>query len=135
MQAAQIAQNKMLRLLNNTTLSERIPTMTLLKNTNMLSVNQLAASIKLTEAWKSCNIMHYPIQLEKNHENLIPNDRIVRPHINRVWKEDGKTTIARDSFTRSAAKIWNQAPIAVKDAKTVIMAKKQIKAYCATLPI
>ena len=93
----------------------------------MLSVNQLAASIKLTEAWKSCNVTNYPIQLEKNHENLIPSDRIVRPHITRQWKEDGRTTTARDSFTRSSAKIWNQAPQNLKDANSLMLAKKAIK--------
>ena len=101
----------------------------------MLSVNQLAASIKLTEAWKTCNIEEYPLQLEKNHENLIPNERIVRPHINRKWKEDGKSTIARESFTRSAAKLWNQAPTSIKDANSLTLAKKQIKMYCEKLPI
>ena len=93
MQAAQIAQNKMLRLLDNSTLSDRVSTMDLLKKANMLSVNQLSANIKLTEAWKACNIVNYPIQLEKNHENLISNDRITRPLTRRLWKEDGKTMI------------------------------------------
>ena len=65
MQATQVAQNKMLRLLDNTTLADRKHTADLLKNAKMLSVNQLAASIKLTEAWKSCNVPNYPIQLEK----------------------------------------------------------------------
>ena len=135
MQAAQIAQNKMLRLLDNSTLSDRIPTVDLLKRANMLSVNQLSASIKLTEAWKSCNIEDYPIELEKNHENITPNERTMRPHIRRQWKEDGKTVVARESFTRSTAKIWNQAPQAIKEATTLNSAKKQIKTYCLTLPI
>ena len=124
MQATQVAQNKMLRLLNNCTLADRTHTIDLVKNTDMLSVNQLAASIKLIEAWKACNITKYPIQLEKNHENLIPNDRIVRPYTTRLWKEDGRTNLARESFTRSAAKIWNQAPQTLKDCKTLSMAKK-----------
>ena len=65
MQAAQEAQNKMLRLLDNSTLADRKSTVELLNNANMLSVNQLAASIKMTEAWKSCNIENYPIEMEK----------------------------------------------------------------------
>ena len=123
----QVAQNKMLRLLDNSKLADRTHTVDLLKKANMLSVNQLAASIKLTEAWKSCNVTNYPIQLEKNHENLIPSDRIVRPHITRQWKEDGRTTTARDSFTRSSAKIWNQAPQNLKDANSLMLAKKSYK--------
>ena len=134
MQAVQVAQNKMLRLLDNSTLSDRIHTVDLLKKANMLSVNQLAASIKLTEAWKSCNMENYPIQLEPNHENHTPNDRVTRPHIRRLWKEDGKTVSARESFSRSTAKLWNQAPQVLKEAATLPLAKKQIKLYCQSLP-
>ena len=135
MKATQVAQNKMLRLLSNCTRADRTHTTDLVKNTDMLSVNQLAASIKLTEAWKSCNVTNYPIQLEKNHENLIPNDRITRPNTTRLWKEDGKTITARDSFTRSSAKIWNQAPNNIKECKTLTLAKKAIKSYCQMLPV
>ena len=56
MKSAQIAQNKLLSLLDNSTLKDRKSTSDLLKNLNMLSVNQLATSIKLTEAWKTFNI-------------------------------------------------------------------------------
>ena len=125
----------MLRLLDNTTLADRKHTADLLKNAKMLSVNQLAASIKLTEAWKSCNVPNYPIQLEKNNENLIPTERTVRPQTTRHWREDGKTSIAKDSFTRSTAKLWNQAPLNIKDATSLAQAKKAIKVYCQTLPI
>ena len=135
MQAAQISQNKMLRLLNNSTLSDRVPTIDLLKKANMLSVNQLSACIKLTEAWKACNIELYPIQLERNHENLIANDRSTRLNTRRIWKEDGKSTTACDSFSRSTAKIWNQAPQAIKKALTLTKAKTLIKDYCKSLPI
>ena len=135
MQATQVAQNKMLRLLDNSSLADRTSTNTLLKNANMLSVNQLAASIKLSETWKACNITDYPIQLEQNHENLVPNEQIVRPHIRREWKEDGKSTVARDSFSRSSAKLWNQAPTVFKQANTLNRAKQEIKKYCQSLPV
>jgi hypothetical protein len=134
MQAAQVAQNKMLRLLDNSTLSDRVPTVDLLKRANMLSVNQLAANIKLNEAWKANNIENYPIQLEANHENLIHTDRVTRPHIRRLWKEDGKSTTAKESFSRSTAKLWNQAPQSLKESKSLTTAKKAIREYCKTLP-
>ena len=51
------------------------------------------------------------------------------------WKEAGKTNVARGSFTRSAAKIWNQAPQTIKDCITLSLAKKAIKSYCQTLPV
>ena len=84
---------------------------------------------------ESLQYYQIPNTTGKNHENLIPNDRIVRPYTTRLWKEDGRTNLARESFTRSAAKIWNQAPQTLKDCKTLSMAKKAIKIYCQTLPV
>jgi hypothetical protein len=52
---AQRSQNKMLRILDGALVSERKSTKTLLDNQNMLSVNQIAAQIKLTEMWKASN--------------------------------------------------------------------------------
>ena len=51
--AIQKTQNKLTRFLNNSKISDKISTKTLLKNINGLSVNQLNAQIKLTELWKS----------------------------------------------------------------------------------
>ena len=101
----------------------------------MLSVNQLAASIKLTDAWKTCNIEYYSLKLEKNYDNLVPNNRSVRSHINRVWNEDGRSIAAKEIFSRNTAKLWNQAPISLQEAKTLTIAKKHVYSYCRTLPI
>ncbi len=50
----------MLRFLDGALLSDRRSTKTLLDNQNMLSVNQIAAKIKLTEMWKASNDPQYP---------------------------------------------------------------------------
>jgi hypothetical protein len=55
MTMAQRSQNKMLRILDGALVSDRKSTKTLLENQNMLSVNQIAAQIKLTEMWKASN--------------------------------------------------------------------------------
>ena len=47
--AIQKAQNKVLRLINGCKLVDKISTQKLLKNVNMLSVNQLNAQIKISE--------------------------------------------------------------------------------------
>ena len=73
--------------------------------------------------------------MEKNEENLLPNTRELRPTSIRLWKEDGKTSTARESFLRNTAKIWNQAPSSIKEAKTMAIAKKLVKNYCKTLPV
>ena len=87
------------------------------------------------EAWKSIHIKDYPNQMEKNEKNLLPNTRELRPTSTRLWKEDGKTSTARESFIRNAAKIWNQAPSTIKEAMTMTKAKKLVKNYCKTLPV
>ena len=60
----------MLRLLENSSIRDRISTNEHLQKIGLLSVNQLAASIKLAEAWKSINISEYPIQLKLNTMQL-----------------------------------------------------------------
>jgi hypothetical protein len=64
MTMAQSSQNKMLRILDGALVSERKSTKTLLNNQNMLSVNQIAAQIKLTEMWKASKDPQYPIKNE-----------------------------------------------------------------------
>ena len=58
-----------------------------------------------------------------------------RPGTRREMMEGGKTQVMCQSFTRDAGRIWNKAPDNVKKAKTLLEAKKQIKAFCKTLPI
>ena len=62
MEAIQKCQNKLLRLLNNSCISDKISTKSLLGKFNMLSVNQMNAQIKLNEIWKSVHVHNYPIK-------------------------------------------------------------------------
>ena len=96
---------------------------------------QLAANIKIIEAWKATHIEGYPIQFDSNNEHQRATEKELRPTSIRQWKEDGKTSAARESFTRNTAKIWNQSPKAIKDALTLNSVKKFAKVYCKTLPI
>ena len=50
-------------MITNTKLLDRVSTETLLKQTNMMSVNQINGQIKIQEIWKSRNIPNYPIQV------------------------------------------------------------------------
>ena len=63
--ALQKTQNRLIRLLSGTKLSDKISTGSLLKNLKMLSVNQLNAQIKLTEIWKAVNNENHPISVKK----------------------------------------------------------------------
>ena len=125
----------MFGVVDNSTLKDRKHTKDLLEKFNILSVNQTAIQIKLMEAWKATHMPNYPIQLEKNEENKLLNSRELRPTSIRLWREDGKSSAARESFSRNTAKIWNQAPITVKETRTLNQAKKAVKLYCKTLPV
>ena len=123
-----------MRLIANSSLSERKSTAELLKNTGFLSVNQLAASIKITEVWKSVNLPNYPIELEPNTVGKPESDRSLRASSCRLWNQDAKSKAEKECFSRNAAKIWNAAPSVIKNATTLGVAKKLIKLHCKTLP-
>ena len=40
-----------------------------------------------------------------------------------------------NSFIGDAARLWNKAPISIRNAKTLGTAKKEIKDFCKKLPI
>ena len=121
--------------MDNSHISERKSTESLLASTGLISVNQLAANIKLTETWKSINLPNYPIQLEPNVIDRPETDRIVRMSTNRMWNQDARSRAEKESFSRNAAKLWNAAPLSIKNAKTLRIAKNEIKLHCKSLPI
>ena len=134
LQSLQVAQNKMLRLQDNSTLRDRKSTSELLQNLNMLSVNQLAASIKLTEAWKMCNIHDYPLKLEKT--------MIILPQLaersDPVKTGNGMKMVTPSLPKRASPEIlanygiWLQ-PILKQQRHSIV--KKLIRSYCKTLRI
>ena len=133
MKVTQIAQNKMLRLLDGSAIKDRRRVGDMLAKTGLPSVNQLAAMVKLTEVWKSENMDNYPIKLVKSTETM--SNREVRHGTRRQFVECAKKRVSKASFVFDAAKLWNQAPQAIKDCKTLRSAKNAIKSYCKTLPI
>ena len=129
----QIAQNKYARFIHGSNLMDRINTKVIFKETNLLSVNQINAQIKLTEVWKSQNISSYPIQWPTR------KDEIFRMGLKSSNKPElsikGKSCIQSQTFINDAAKIWNNAPSDIKECKSIYAAKKQIKIYIQSLPI
>ena len=133
MKVAQPAQNKMLRLMEGATRKDRTRTRDLLKKTELPSVNQLAAIIKLTEAWKTLNVPNYPTSLHTSKENS--SMREVRLGTRRQFVENTRLKVSKMSFVFDAAKLWNGAPQTIKECKKLGSAKQEIKNYCMTLPI
>ena len=48
---------------------------------------------------------------------------------------NGKTGIQDATFINDAARMWNQAPLALKQCNSIHSVKKQIKIYIKSLPI
>ena len=64
LKSLQTNQNRMLRAIIGSKISDRVSTESMLKKFGLLSVSQLCAKIKLIEIWKSLNKEYYPINLD-----------------------------------------------------------------------
>ena len=84
MKSLQLTQNRLLRAINNTKVKDKISIKSMLSKFGLLSVNQLAAQIKLTEVWKSIHVENYAITLAPYNEYQILPDITLRPRLNSV---------------------------------------------------
>ena len=135
MKSVQIAMNKMVRMLDGVSLKEHITSESLLKKYNLPSVNQLAAEIKMVEAWKIMNIPEYPLTFEQNNPNKVQTERSIRPTSIKQWKDYANLKIAQESFTIDAARLWNMAPLNIKQAESLQKAKTNIKIWCSQMTL
>ena len=76
--------------------------------------------------WKCNNEEDYPIAVKRNTEK----ERDIRPSTKNWMVEGGKSIVLRQCFTRDAARIWNRSSEEIKNAKTLMGAKKEIKRFC-----
>lgn len=133
MEKLQVSQNKLTRVLENVTILDRIPTATLLNKQKMLSVNQIAAQIKLTELWKACNIPKFPIKITR--QSTPPESRQTRGVTKGRLLEPGTSNLSVNSFIGDATRLWNRAPETVTNSETLYKAKIEIKKFVQSLPI
>ena len=127
MKELQKTQNKMLRFLNKTKISDKIKTELILDKFNMLSVNQLNTQIKLTETWKAVNDVKSSLNNLKKKK--FEADRTSRSVTNGDLLEEGSTIIALNTYQNDATRIWNKAPISIKSSLSLYLAKKEIKKF------
>ena len=109
----------------------------MLEKFGLLSVNQLAAQIKLTEVWKAINIENYAIRLDPYKPISIDQkfQHTLRTRLNRIFNDDSRLLISKQSFSINPARLWNQAPASVSSALSLSAAKSEILAHVKTLPI
>ena len=125
LKSLQITQNRLLRALNNSGIKDRISIRSMLAKFNLLSVNQLAAQIKLLEVWKSINVEGNPTKLEPYSTNQSVSAHVLRPQPNRVFNDTARLEISQLSFNIDAARLWNGAPPDVQAAPSLRCAKNQ----------
>ena len=135
LKSLQLTQNRMLRGINRSQVRDKISTKSLLENYGLLSVNQVAAQMKLIEVWKSENILGHPLSLNPYNSHNSELRQTLRERPNRVYNDSTKFVVSQSSFHMDAARIWNRAPKAVTTAKTINELKKATMAFVKTLPI
>ena len=98
----------------------------MLERNNMLSINQMHAQVKLTEMWKAVHYTNFPLNIEQLQPAV--NGRTTR------GVSDGKLLepSSLNTFIGNATRLWNKAPIVIKNSKSISVAKKEIKAFCKT---
>ena len=103
----------------------------------LLSVNQLAAQIKLTEVWKSVNVPGYPIVIEPY--NFSQSQQTInlelRPRPTRIFNDSSRLLVSKYSFNVGSARLWNLAPSAVTHALNLSAAKAAILDHAKVLPV
>ena len=132
-QKLQKAQNRMLRTLTKTKIVDRKRITDMLRETDLLSVNQTSAQIKLTEMWKATRDTKYPIKVDVIQEKQTGIG--TRRNQSIQIQETGRTNVVIQSFVGDAARLWNKAPAEIKLAKTISSAKQAIKKFVKTLPV
>ena len=133
MKKIQLLQNKLTRFLNGNQIKDKISTKTNLSKLNMLSVNQMNAQIKLTQAWKITQLPEYPIKWEMKKTK--DDERLTRATLANMVPETARSILSQATFNNDAKKIWNMAPSSIKECTSLYSAKNAIKNFVATLPI
>ena len=132
LEAIQRIQNKLVRILNGVRLMDKISAKSLAKKLGLLSVNQINAQVKLTEMWKAINNETSALQISIKKKDV--NAATTRADKNVTLMEHGLSELCKKTFLNDAAHVWNVAPEAIKESKSLYTAKKAIKLFVQTLP-
>ena len=129
--AIQIIQNNLMRSLTGK--KDRVSISTLATMLNMLTVNQLNASIKLLEVWKALNVNDYPLKVQRQSSD----DLRVSTRADTTEKpvEIGKSPVAQKTCVSDAIRLWNIAPEIIAKCSSLSIVKSEIKKYLRQLPI
>ena len=83
--------------------------------------------------WKVLKVDNYPVKIKLDEAQVDKME--TRAMSNRTPKELGTTTLISKTCISDAIKIWNHAPMDIKNSETIYSVKKKVKEYVKTLPI
>ena len=121
--------NRMLRILCGTVQENRMSVKKMLQKLDWLSINQMAAEVRLIETWKALNL---DSSLAGMFEKVQGRTRAANQ--NRV-KLEKNCKLRENSFLYPSCKLWNRAPLSVVEAKSESHARKAIRAFVKSLPL
>ena len=128
-----VAFNDCLWLLTGNLRQDHTSIENMLEELSWISLNQLSAESRLIQAWKTAHTENYCLQdtLTRRRKGAYPT----RESETTLFEpgDDNRITSA-GSFVNQTARIWNQAPISIKNSSTLEQAKRQIRSYVKTLP-
>ena len=101
----------------------------MLKKLGWLSINQMAAEVRLIEVWKALNL---GTSLTGMFEKVVGPTRAASE--NRV-KLPKNSKLRESSFLLPACKLWNRSPKSLVEAKSETIARKEIRLFVKSLPL
>ena len=131
----QVLLNNMMRIIKGCSLRDHVPVEEILRSLGLQSLNQMTAQSILLEGWKIMNNSSPSLQ----HIMSIPSN-VINVETKSALRKDVripmvKTALAKESFSFTVAKLWNLAPLDLRNAKTKKSAKKEIKQFTKSLPM
>ena len=113
--------------------SDRISIKAMLDKLGWLSINQLAAEVRLFEVWKAVHGCDYSLSdlFSKFESSTLPTRAVKTQRL----KNCVKTTLRENSFKYPSVVLWILAPENVTTAENDKKAKKAIRTFVKTLPL
>ena len=121
--------NRVLRILCGTVQEDKMSVEKMLNKLGWLSINQLAAEVRLIEVWKA---LHPGSSLTGLFEKVQGTTRAASQ--NRI-KLEKYCKLRESSFLYPSSKLWNRAPLNIVEAKTESQARKAIRTFVKSLPL
>ena len=131
MAALQVKQNDIMRVVAGVQRADQVSVERLLERTNMQSVNRMAAGAILGETWSAIN---------SDAGRTLREELCRRKNVSAVQTRAqgmGKLEVEKpnNSFASHATRLWNWAPIGVRQAKTKVAAKREIRKAVVDIPM